>query len=283
MRIRALICFIVLAAVVGGCKTSATDPLSDPVASIDNKTLTKRQLFEAIPNGLNDGDSTVFAQDYVNRWVRSQLMLRKAEQNLSPTEMDVDKLIEEYRTSLITYQYQQKILEQKFAPIVSDSEVEAYYKEMTENFKLTRPIIKGIFIKLTLTAPKLSDVENWYKSTRPADLVDLEAYCYQNAKKFDSFLDEWRYIDNFQSELPTPIYNMGEHFKTLRHYQTRDREFAYFLSIRDIMFVDETAPLEFVRNDIKAILLNKKRIEYIKKLEDDIYEEGLKQKVVKFY
>ncbi|MFT3740285.1 MAG: hypothetical protein QM786_16180 [Breznakibacter sp.] len=283
MRIHVIIRFFAIMLVVGACKGAGSDPLSEPVAGIDSKVLTKRQLQDAVPDGLSAGDSIVFAQDYINRWVRTQLMLRKAEQNLSPSEMDVEKLIEEYRTSLITYQYQQKLLEQKFAPIISDSEIEAYYREMKENFRLTRPIIKGIFIKIPLTAPKISDIEGWYRSSRPGDLVDLEAYCYQYAKKFDSFLDQWRYIDNFQSELPSPVYNPSEHFKTLRYYHTRDREFAYFLSIRDIMFEDSTAPIEFVRNDIKAILLNKKRIEYIKKLEDDIYEEGLKQKVVKFY
>jgi hypothetical protein len=47
--------------------------------------------------------------------------------------------------------------------------------------------------------------------------------------------------------------------------------------------VKETAPLEYVENRIKAILLNKKRVDFINNLESDLYEEGIKQKIIKFY
>lgn len=280
--------YLVLAVLSGfmllsGCKTSSKDNLSDPVASIDDKVLTKKELQDAIPDNMTKPDSIIFAQDYVTRWVKSQLVLRKAEQNLTTDELNIDKLIEEYRTSLLTYQYTQKLLEQKYAPIITTSEIDSYYAKMRDNFKLNEPIIKGVFIKISKASPNIEDVSQLAKSERPADLVKLQSYCYQNAKRFEVFVDNWELLSKYSTDFPVQLADPAGYFRSQSYYEAQDLEFKYILAVRDIRFENDPAPVEFAKNKIKSILLNKKRLEFIKKLEDDLYEDGLKQKVVKFY
>jgi hypothetical protein len=38
------------------------------------------------------------------------------------------------------------------------------------------------------------------------------------------------------------------------------------------------SPLEFVKEDIKNIILNKRKVELARKLEDDVYENAAKRK-----
>jgi hypothetical protein len=268
---------------LSGCKTSSKDALSDPVVAIDDNVLTKRELQDAIPDNMSKADSVIFAQDFINRWVKAQLVLRKAEQNLTPEELNVDKLIEEYRTSLLTYQYTQKLLEQKYAPIITTSEIDAYYSKMRDNFKLNEPIIKGVFIKISKASPNIEDVSQLARSERPADLVKLQSYCYQNAKRFEVFVDNWELLSKYSTEFPVQLADASGYFRSQSYYESQDLEFKYILAVRDIRFENEPAPVEYAKNKIKSILLNKKRLEFIKKLEDDLYEDGIKQKVVKFY
>ncbi len=274
---------IIILAAVTSCGSGETDPLDVPVVSIEDKTLTQRQLYDAVPHNMSKEDSAVFAQDYITRWVKTQLQLRKAELNLSEEEKNIDNLLEEYRTSLLTHQYQQKLLEEKYAPMITGSEIEAYYKSMNENFRLNEVIIKGIFIKLHQSSPNIQLMEQLFRSKKPADMLELETYCIQNAKKFDQFTENWTPISNIAREFPRQIANPGELFKTERYYTMQDLEYNYYLAIYEIMYEDEIAPLEFVSDRIKSILLNKKRVEFIEKLEEDLYDEGLKQKIVKFY
>ena len=97
-----------------GCNDTVNNPLDKPVVEVGDKSLTRKELYDLIPDNIPKDDSTIFAQDYLNRWIRSELMLRKAELNLTPEEKDVTKLLEEYRRSLLVHQYQQKMLLQKF-------------------------------------------------------------------------------------------------------------------------------------------------------------------------
>lgn len=265
------------------CNNKPDSPLDKPVVEVGDKALSKKELYNVIPDNIPKDDSTIFAQDYLNRWIRSELMLRKAELNLSPEEKDVSKLLEEYRRSLLVHQYQQKMLLQKYSPLITDSEIEVYYNKMTDNFILNEDIVKAIFVIVPRTAPNLRDFRKWYRSDDPEDMVKMESYCYQNAKKYDISLETWKPFSEINLMLPHPISNPGRFLKYNHFYETSDTTNYYYINIKEFMLAKETAPIEYVENRIKAILLNKKRLDFINKLESDLYDEGLKQKIIKFY
>ncbi len=265
------------------CNNAGSSINDDPLVRINEKILTKGMVYQAIPNSLSKDDSTIFAQDYINRWIRSELLISKAELNLTPKEKDVAKLLEEYRRSLLIHQYQQKLLEQKYSPLITGSEISSYYTDMEDNFKLSRPIIKGVFVIVPQSAPNIDNLEKLYRSDDSEDLVKLEAYCFQNAKKYEVFLDHWLVIDDIDKFLPERLNRVERFVKNNTYYHTSDSLYQYFLSIKDYKLSNELAPLEFVEDKIKAILLNKKRLEFIKQLESDMYEEALKNKSITFY
>ena len=276
----------VLAFAVGmitGCKTEQPDPLDSPVVTVGQKVLTKKELYDAIPDKISKDDSMILAQDFLNRWIRAELMLRKAELNLTPEEKDVSKLLEEYRRSLLVNQYQKKMLQQKYSPMVTSSEIEEYYNKMIDNFVLNENIIKGVFIIVPKKAPNVNDIRKWYKSDDPEDIVKMEAYCFHNAKKYEIFLEDWKPFYRINHKFPRPVSNPERFLKYNKRYEQSDSVNYYLLNIKDYKLVKETAPLEYVENRIKAILLNKKRVDFINNLESDLYEEGIKQKIIKFY
>ena len=275
--------FVTFIFFLAGCRSTPEDPLDAPLVKIGDKVLTKHDLYDIIPDNISESDSIIFAQDFMNRWIRSELMLRKAELNLSPEEKDVSKLLEEYRRSLLVNLYQQKMLQQKYSPMITQSEILDYYNKMTDNFVLNEDIIKGVFIIVPRSAPNIRDIRKWYKSDEEEDIVKMEAYCFQNAKKYDVFLEKWKPFDEINSQLPRPISNADRFLKYNHNYEVSDSANYYFLRIRDYKLTGEIAPVEYVENRIKAILLNKKRLDFINKLESDLYEEGLKQKIIKFY
>jgi len=266
-----------------GCNKKIEDPLNKPVVKVGDKALTKRELYTLIPDNISKDDSLIFAQDYLNRWIRSELMLRKAELNLLPEEKDVTKLLEEYRRSLLVHKYQQKMLLQKYSPLITSNEIKEYYNKMTDNFILNEDIVKSIFIIVPRTAPNIRDIRKWYRSDDPEHIVKMETYCYQNAKKYDILLEKWKPFSELNLMLPRPISRPDRFLKYNHFYETSDSLNYYFINIKEYTLAKETAPLEYVEDRIKAILLNKKRLDFINKLESDLYDEGLKQKIIKFY
>ncbi|MBN2166940.1 MAG: hypothetical protein JW717_11735 [Marinilabiliaceae bacterium] len=278
-----LIIIILIFLTLTACNNKPVDPLLEPIVSIESSTLTKKELYDAIPSKTAKEDSIIFAQNYIDRWIKTQLILRKAELNLSQEEKNLDKLINDYRTSLLTHLYQQKLLEQKYSPLITSGEIREYYNTMIDNFKLNEIIIKGVFIKIEKTAPNISQIEKWYTSDNKNDLISLEAYCFQNAKKYDPFFDHWVPFEKINSELPEKITNSENVLKWKKSFANKDDQYNYYLSIKEILFIGETAPIEYVNDRIKSILLNKKRIDFINQLEKDLVIEGEKQKIIKFH
>ncbi len=274
---------IVLMVLASACSNSGESVDEEPLVRINEKILTKGMVYSAIPNSLSQDDSTIFAQDYINRWIRSELLISKAELNLTPKEKDVAQLLEEYRRSLLIHQYQQKLLEQKYSPLITGTEIKNYYTDMEDNFKLSQPILKGVFVIVPKSAPNINDLKELYRSDDSEDLVKLEAYCFQNAKKYEVFLDHWLVFDDINKWLPEPIDRTERFVKNNSYYHTTDSLYQYFLSVKEYKLSSEVAPLEFVEGKIKAILLNKKRLEFIKQLENDLYEEALKNKSITFF
>ncbi len=265
------------------CNTVNNSPDQEPLVRINDKNLTKGMVYKAVPNSLTENDSAIFAQDYINRWIKSELLLNKAELNLTPEEKDVQHLLEEYHRSLLIHQYQQKLLAQKYSPLITGSEINAYYTRMIDNFKLSEPIMKGIFVVVPKTAPNINELKQLYRSNNSEDIIKLEAYCFQNAKKYEVFLDHWLSISEINSNLPDNITKAERYLRNNTYYETSDSINNYFLSINDYKLPADVAPLEFVEKKIRAILLNKKRQEFIKQLESDLYEEALRNKSISFY
>nr|WP_321453262.1 hypothetical protein [uncultured Carboxylicivirga sp.] len=265
------------------CNPQSETKASKPLVAVGNKQLTYGMLSAALPKQISADDSIVFVQDYINRWIRSELLLRKAELNLSPDEKDVNRLLDEYRRSLLIHHYQQKLLAQKFSPIITDNEIGKCYKDMEDNFRLEDVIIKGVFVSVPKTAPNIATVEKLYRSDDQEDILKLETYCFQNAKNYEIFLDHWLPMEDINRALPKPIDRKDQFVKYNKTYKTSDSLNEYFLSIREFKSPPELAPEEYVEDKIKAILVNKKRLDFLKQLESDLYEEGLEDKSVKFY
>ena len=57
----------------------------------------------------------------------------------------------------------------------------------------------------------------------------------------------------------------------------------YFVEINDIRFEDSYSPLEYVENRIRKVLLNKRRIKLIERIEENIIEDAIEEGTLIIY
>ena len=153
------------------------------MAQVFESTLSRSEIIDFIPNGTSSEDSLLMAQNYIRNWVTQKLLLHKAIENLSNEEMNIQKQVEDYRTSLLIYQYKQKLIAQRLMDEISEEDIETYYNKNEKNFILPTPIIKAVFFILPKNAPNLKEVKKWFKSDKANDQESLEDYCLTHAKK----------------------------------------------------------------------------------------------------
>lgn len=265
------------------CNYFQGKPEEEAVARVFDNYLYRSDLEGSVPEGTSEQDSQVIARSFIDAWVRNQLMLNRAEEALTDEQKDVEKKIEEYRSSLLIYSYRQKLLQQKMDTVVSEEEIIDYYSENNNNFILKGDIVKAIFVKVALSAPNIGEVRAWTRSPNNENLDKLEKYSVNYAEKFDVFNNSWVYFNTLMEQVPLTIRQPSRYLRYNRNLETTDSLFHYFVHLSDYKIEGDISPIELVEDDIRSILLNKRKIEFYNDLERQVYAEGANRNQFEIY
>jgi hypothetical protein len=172
---------------------------------------------------------------------------------------------------------------QKMDTLITEKELESYYRGNESNFVLTSNIVKALFIKVPVETPNLYKIRSLSRSNNQKDFQELESLCYQFAEKLDDFNEKWVTMDRLSLELNNDISDQEAFLKRNTYYETSDSASVYLVTINDYRLRGALAPFEYVREDIKRIIWNNRRIEFIQALESGIYDEAIKGNGFKIY
>lgn len=253
----------------------------DIIASVDDSELFLSDVLREMPSNVED--SAYFVQYYMDKWIREKLMLYHAELNLSIDMKDYEKQIDEYRSSLLIYAYQQQLLNQNFDTMISNQSIVDYYNQYQDEFRLNSSIFKGRYIVVNKSAPRLSSLSVWYKSNKDEDILELEDYCKQFAQEYYLADSNWQYFSLINNDLPDQIGDDVTFLRNNRSLYLEDKDFRYYIYIKDYKIKGNISPLGLEKEKIRNVLLNKNKINYLSKLEDELYQNGLALDKIKMY
>lgn len=250
-----------------------------PLVEVNGTFLYKEDLQSVLPAGLTKDDSLLFAEHYIRTWAEDLLLYEKAQNNI-PDNEEIDRLVENYRKALIMHTYQEELISQRLTKDIPEQEIAEYYEKNKELFKLDRPLVKGLFIKVPLTAPQLNNVRKWYKSEAQEAVEHLEKYSFQNAVKYEYFYDKWVSLADILDLIPLKTDSPEEYINKNRHVELKDTAFYYFLNVSDYRAVGEQEPYEFAMPEAKDMLVNIKRVDFMRQVKDDLYKRAIDRKKI---
>jgi len=264
----------------GSCTDQKTDTV---VAEVGLKKLYLTEVEQVIPDQLQKEDSAILAADYIRKWVKQELLILKANENLSLEEKNLNKEIEEYRNSLIIYKYKNALISQQMDTLVTSNQIQQYYNSNPGTFKLNNNIVKAIFVKVQKDATDSKQLKTLIDNSSEDGIDQLREFCLQYATVFDFFGDNWIDFALVKNNIPELDFNENEYFSRRNVIEVKDAQFYYFVKIRDFKLKNELAPLEYVESNIKDLILNKRKVDFLKQIEDNVYKEGVRQNKFKVY
>ena len=253
------------------------------VAKVGDHVLTMKELSGYIPNYLSAKDSALWADDYVKKWVQQQLLLLKAQEKLSAEMKDVNKELEEYRNSLLIYRYKNLLIREKMDTTVSESAISEYYSGNRESFILNRNIVKAIFIKIPVQVSNPDNIKDLCLADAKEKQEKLTSYCMSYAKAYDRFNDQWVAADLVLNNLPDAVTDQNQFLERNRFIERTDMNYYYIVCVRDYRLAGQVSPVEYVKNDIRNLILSKQKMDFLKQIEKDTYQEGVNKNEVKLY
>lgn len=258
-----------------GCANHSNEEQKTIIAKVNNKHLTADELAaEMSQYQFSPDDSADFAKNYVNNWIKTQLLMIEIEKKLTAEELNVEKELEDYRQKLLIHRFKSKETQYITDSVITQNEAQEYYQHNKKSFVLQNPIVKIEYLILP------SEVEI------PQNILQLllkgiknketEDFIFSYARKYDNFNNDWMYFEPLLRNTNLNINDMAKFLRSENKLEFTDNSETHLIIIREHKLSGEQAPFNFVENRIRNLLINNKKIDFLREIKDSLYNNALK-------
>ncbi len=246
------------------------------VANVDDKELLLRDILADMPEGLTGIDSATFVRMYTDNWVLNQLKLDRAKQVLTTSQGDIDRLVEDYRQSLIMRQLDQYYVDKELDTDITERQISAHYRMHSSQFVLNHDKVRGVVVRVSDKFRNTSALSDALRNVSNDGMVELNAFAEKHSLQVTDLSGEWVTFSDFLSYLPTVrtrSYDNVLHKGKVQSMKSDD--IVFYFTIVDIAKRGSVAPLECVEDDIRRMLYAERRSEIVKRYEMELKLEGV--------
>lgn len=259
-----------------GCQAFEKKQQSGAAVELNGRYLYCSTL-DSLTLGMSSEDSLRAAQQYIRQWAQDILLY---DATMSHTNAQIETMVEDYRRTLYAQAYEERLVESRMSKTITDSTVNALYQQMPERFKLDESITKGMLVVVPKDAPNIQKLRQWMAAQ---SLDKIEKYVYQNASGYELFMDRWKTTTEIIRLVPIERADLESRLKGSNHIEVADSSKIYLLQITEKSMRGEAMPVEYARPQIEKIILNARRVEFMRKERERLYNEAIQKRKIHFY
>ncbi|MEO8589510.1 MAG: hypothetical protein ABI432_09090 [Flavobacteriales bacterium] len=261
------------ALVLIGC-ASGDDPNDPVVARAFDQQLHWSDLRQVVPVEVSPEDSAATAQAYITNWLHQQVELRQAEKNLAASQKEFENELKDYRNSLLLFAYEQALVRQKLDTVIGAQEVQDYYDQHRENFELKDNIVRVRWFKVTEEDRRaLKRMEERFLSGNSDQMHEIELWLAQHGLGIIDRTDTWTNWTDLRNEIPLDEAPAQDQPNGQR-FVVKQGPTAWFVDILERRSKGAGSPQDIVRQDIRSILINQRKLHLIERMREDLYREA---------
>lgn len=280
----------VLMTLLCGCQALEKKQQVGAVAELNGHYLYRSTL-DSLTLGLNSEDSLRVVQLYIRQWAQDILLY---DNSTARTHREIEKMVSEYRRTLYAQAYEDRLVERRMPKSIPDSAVQTIYDRMPDRFILDESIVKGVLLVVPNDAPNLSKLKQWLlkigterqekKNSKATNVLDdIEKYVYQNASGYELFTDQWTTVTALTRQMPVERADLETKLKYGNRIEISDSTQTFILQVTEKHMRGEKMPVEYARPQIEKIILNARRVEFLRKERERLYNDAVQEKKIKFF
>lgn len=260
------------------CKSESNEK---NLARFKDVYLNESDIINEIPITLDQKDSAIFADNYIHKWLVNQMIMDKSEEMIPMEVLKVEKKINKYKMSLISYEFEQFYINKRLDTLISEFQISKYYENHLDDFVLNDYAVKCMYLKVPKKSKFIKEVKRNYH-LKNEDMIDKIMEIGQNEEVSLYYNpEEWVFFDDLMKQIPIlEKYSKIEFIKKKKKVVLEFQNYIYFVNVYDFIIKNGTSPLSFEENKIKSIILNQRAKNLRKKLRQDIYNDGIKNNLI---
>jgi len=264
--------------VLYSCDYINQDNLDTPIARVNDSYLYQKDIKNLIFENTSKDDSTLIVTNFINRWATKQLLIDQSIINLTQEKQDAyNNLVNQYKTDLYIEAYKSSIVAKRLDSIITIEELEKFYNQNKENFKLNDDLLKIRYIHIDENFSNTKELVEKFKRFDSIDKNELTNLSIK-FKAFNLNDSIWIKNDLLIGVLPVLKQNNNQLLKKTNFTQLQDSLGVYLVQIEAVLKTNDIAPLSYVKPTIEQIVINKRKQEILKKIEKEITIDAIKNK-----
>ncbi len=253
----------------------------DVVAEVGDKKLYREDLESKIyVEGLSTADSLLAVETFIKDWITNQLMYESALDEIEDMP-EVDSLVENYRRSLIIYEFELKLVNEYLGNKMDDAQMRKFYKENPHLFSLPEPLVKGMLLVSYSDVPDIAQLHSLMSNPSEENIDTISSVSVKNAAKFDYFTDRWVPLSQVRKNAPLSISEKDLHSGQL--CTVADSVYTVLLYVSDFKSAGDLQPFEAARGRIHSILMERNKNGFLSDYRSNLYESAMKKGEAKWY
>jgi len=266
------------------CGLVSCRPFSNPfagervLAKVGDATLYEPDVVSIYTPDMTSEDSAKILKSYVDQWIKTQLKIQKAEQMFHSSQEDIDKMVEEYRNSLLIHKLDQYCVDHQLDTLFTDEQVKEYYEKNKQTFILDKTVLKARMVRVPKNYRQSNKLKELMLSSRDQDYQDFVVLCAKNGFEMVE-LSQWTEMPALLALLPVSRNTNYDYVLTegkIHEFSNQDSKF--FVRTLACRKAGDYAPLESVKDVIRRMVFNARRQEIIRRYEDSLYREAAADK-----
>ena len=254
------------------------------IAKVGDKTLTFVELLEKIPNNIERLDSTVVVNEIINNWALNELLIKNAEMNLSELVKNrLKKNSNEYYNNLLVNTYKKKIASVNSDTLINKKDIAEYYDTNLNNFVLYEDIVQARYIRLNKNNFNINEIKRRFRRFNRDDIIFFDSISLQllNYSLNDSI---WINKDLFFKKINVlDDEEIDRIVKKTLYIVKEDSLDVYLVKINRFKGINDKAPLTYIYKRIEELIINKKKVDFIKNFDKEIIENAKQENIFKVF
>lgn len=250
-----------------------SDSKGELIARVGEQELYLEDVKSIFSSEMTEQDSIDLQDSYVDKWVKTQIKIAKASEMFADDNDDIEKLINEYRNSLLINKYD-SYHTQNIDTLITADDISDYYDLYKNSFRLRNPIVTAtivVYPKKYRGEKKLLELLSSKKDDDKLDLVDI-------VEKNDLTIfeyNDWTYFTEVLQNIPFSEKKFDEFLKKNSKYEIEDNDNKYVMAIYSYKNSGDYTPQAMVESVIKKMIINERKNICLKQVEDSIYNVSL--------
>ena len=254
------------------------------VARVNSIFLHQSDLENEINPELSDEDSVIMSRSIINKWATKNLVYSQSLLYLHDSiQKNLTKMVDNYKMQLWADTYRNLLSKSYINNKVDSLEKIDYYEKNKKNFKLKEDFYKVAYLILPENNNNLKLIISRFRNFSDSDLFFLDSLNYQ----FNDFLlnkPVWLNKINLINKIPLlNFFDNDFNLKKRDFFVYKDSLQVYLLKVFDYRKYNTSAPYEIVETNIEKILVNRKKLYFLKNFDKEILDDAIQTKKFEIY